>query len=87
VIQAALVTLKEISALTGLGYQQLWRSIVQSSPTEGTLHLVGHDVPVVKQGWRWYCLRVNLGFLAIPTEPTRPLSERKPGRKPTSKRT
>jgi|HubBroStandDraft_6_1064221.scaffolds.fasta_scaffold1854917_1 hypothetical protein len=83
----ALVTLKEISALTGLGYQQLWRAIEQTSPTEGILHLAGHEVPIVKQGWRWLALRANLEWLGLPAPIPRRMVAPRAGRKPTSKRT
>jgi hypothetical protein len=61
-----LIDLKEIGELVGLSYQQVWRRVRVTAPGEAVLSLIGHEIPLVKDGKRWLGLRSNLGFLYEP---------------------
>jgi len=82
-----LLRLGEIAKLLGLSYKQVHNRITKHDKRTATLTVLGHTIPLRKDGVSWYAHAVDLAWadrpMTIPINPTR----RKGGRRPTTKRT
>ena len=84
---SSLLKLGEIAKLLGLSYKQVHKRLIKHSKQSATLNLLGHTIPLRKDGVSWYAHTADLSWtdrpMLIPLVPT----PRKGGRRPTTKRT